>query len=145
MMLIVPKWTHCLIDEYALRKETIKSTREGGIPIQTAWWAVYKDGERRVQQWITMLAMAHSGSSADSGKLSRWEKQVAELQRANRSRSPGRQRLVLCRLGIIVLFAATGSSSSIRQGKWRGQKKVKKGTKERFGRSASAQTEITIR
>ena len=90
VMMVVPMWSHCLSCEYVLRLEAIKLTCETGMPIQSSLWAAHRDGEQRMEHRVTSLTMANCGrsSSGDTGKISEWEKQGAELQMAGASRPP---------------------------------------------------------
>ena len=88
--IVAPPWNHCLTYEYELRKEACKTARETATGFSAAWWSAYNSSEHRMLHWLQLVSLANtpsSSSSADSQKLARLEREVAEL-RKDRSRTP---------------------------------------------------------
>ena len=90
-------WSLCMGFEYELRRGAIKYTREKGMSIQEALWAVYHNDHHRLENFSNFLRLSGSPQVADHDKsVQQLQKKVADLEQQIRSTSPrGREQLAL--------------------------------------------------
>ena len=124
-----PDWSLCMGFELELRREAIKYTRERGMSIQEALWAVYRNDHHRLENFSNFLRLSGAPQSADKDKtVQTLQKKVADLERQIRSGSPRGRRQQL------ALPASSSTSAqpalalvSARKAKGKGRGKGKKG------------------
>ena len=139
---VAPPWSRCLTYEFELRKEACRTARETAVGFSAAWWSAYSSSEHRTLHWLQLVSLANtpaSASSADSQKLARLEREIADLKkdRSRTSRFSGRGRgngpMALPNVQQLALPAPASSSAAstpISRGKGRrgkggrGNKKV---------------------
>ena len=58
-------WSLCMSFELELRREAIKNTRERGMSIQEALWAVYHNDHHRLENFSKFLRLSGALQSAE--------------------------------------------------------------------------------
>ena len=130
-----PDWSLCMGFELELRREAIKYTREKGLSIQEALWAVYRNDHHRLENFSNFLRPSDTPQSADKNKtVQALQKKVADLERQMRSRSP-RGRNMQRALPAASSFSSQLASQpvSTRKTKGKGKGKEKKGKSSNQG------------
>ena len=68
--------------ELELRREAIRYTRDRGMSIQEALWAVYRNAHHRLENFSNFLRLSGAPQSADKDKaMQSLQKKVADLER----------------------------------------------------------------
>ena len=95
--IVAPNWNNCLEYEYQIRKEAVRFIRTRGYPIQRVFWAAHNDEHHRMENWVTLLAIADASSSSADSRL---EKRLSDMEKGRkaRSRSPRGSKLLGSRL-----------------------------------------------